>query len=289
MVLPDYITASMFAETFKSSDHITVQNGSVLAYEFVPGALTSGLLLICDHASNALPPEYGSLGLPPCECQRHIAYDPGAAEITRALAAMLGAPAILSRYSRLLIDMNRGEDDPTLVMRISDGALIPGNARITRDEIAHRITQYYRPYHEAITRTLDAMIATGKPPVIFSAHSFTENWRGWMRPWHTGVLWDNDPRLAMPLLAALRADPSLVVGDNEPYSGGLEGASLDVHGTARGLAHCELEMRQDLVRHASGQTAWAERIGGILRGLLNNPQADATLHTIRHYGARARR
>ena len=112
------------------------------------------------------------------------------------MSRILGAPAVLTRYSRLLIDPNRGEDDPTLIMRLSDGAIVPGNAAITLGGAPEADAAYYRPYHAAVDELLDAMIAAGKPPVIFSIHSFTENWRGWMRPWHAGVLWDHDPRLA---------------------------------------------------------------------------------------------
>jgi predicted N-formylglutamate amidohydrolase len=215
--------------------------------------LTSGILLLCDHADNAFPDGYGTLGMPADQLDRHIAYDPGAAGITRRMAELLGAPAVMTRFSRLLIDPNRGEDDPTLIMRLSDGAIVPGNAHLTEAEIARRINLYYRPYHIAVDEVIDAMIAAGKPPVIFSIHSFTENWRGWLRPWHAGVLWDRDPRLAQPLLDALRADPAnLVVGDNEPYAGALRGDCVHKHATTRGLANALIEVRQDLIRHAEG-------------------------------------
>jgi len=128
-------------------------------YLFLPGSLTSGILLLCDHADNAFPAGYGTLGLPPEQLERHIAYDPGAAAITRRMSELLGCPAVMTRYSRLLIDPNRGEDDPTLVMRISDGAVIPGNAGLNEAEIAKRINLYYRPYHIAVDEVIDAMVA----------------------------------------------------------------------------------------------------------------------------------
>jgi len=81
--------------------------------ENVPGPVESGILILCDHASNAVPPDLGDLGLPEAEFERHIAYDIGAAAVTRSLARRLGAPAILTRFSRLVIDPNRGRDDPT--------------------------------------------------------------------------------------------------------------------------------------------------------------------------------
>ena len=267
-----------------------VQGTADAPFDFIPGSLTSGILLLCDHADNAFPAGYGTLGMPPEQLERHIAYDPGAAAITRRMAELLGAPAVMTRYSRLLIDPNRGEDDPTLVMRISDGAIIPGNAGLTEAEIARRINLYYRPYHLAVDEVIDAMVAAGKPPVIFSIHSFTENWRGWLRPWHAGVLWDRDPRLAVPLLNALREDDeSLVVGDNEPYAGALRGDCVHKHGTTRGLANALIEVRQDLIRHEAGALHWGDKLAGMLRGILAKRPAEATLHTIRYYGSRTDR
>jgi predicted N-formylglutamate amidohydrolase len=266
-----------------------VQSTAEAPYIFLPGSLTSGILLLCDHADNAFPAGYGTLGMPPEQLERHIAYDPGAAAITRRMSELLGAPAVMTRYSRLLIDPNRGEDDPTLIMRLSDGAIVPGNANVTEAEIAKRINLYYRPYHIAVDEVIDAMAAAGKPPVIFSIHSFTENWRGWLRPWHAGVLWDRDPRLAVPLINALREDESLVVGDNEPYAGALRGDCVHKHATTRGLANALIEVRQDLIRHPAGQMLWAEKLAGMLAGILAKKPGEATFHTVRYYGSRTDR
>ncbi len=267
-----------------------VQSTADAPYIFLPGSLTSGILLLCDHADNAFPAGYGTLGLPSEQLERHIAYDPGAAAITGRMSELLGAPAVMTRYSRLLIDPNRGEDDPTLIMRISDGAIVPGNAGLTEAEIAKRINLYYRPYHIAVDEVIDAMIAAGRPPVIFSIHSFTENWRGWLRPWHAGVLWDRDPRLAVPLLNALREDEeNLVVGDNEPYAGALRGDCVHKHGTTRGLANALIEVRQDLIRHEAGAMHWAEKLAAMLSGILAKKPAESTFHTVRYYGSRTDR
>jgi predicted N-formylglutamate amidohydrolase len=272
--------------------HTVPLNGTAVSlladasYTILPGSLASGILLLCDHADNAIPASYGTLGLEPAQLRRHIAYDPGAAGITRHMSRILGAPAILTCYSRLLIDPNRGEEDPTLIMRISDGAVVPGNAKLMREERQKRLELYYRPYHDAIDLHIDAMMQTGKPPVIISIHSFTENWRGWMRPWHAGVLWDKDPRLVQPLLQALRADPSLVVGDNEPYLGALRGDCIHKHSTMRGLANVLIEVRQDLIRDEDGQAEWGWRLAEILGRLLAEPNADTRFHTIRYYGSR---
>jgi predicted N-formylglutamate amidohydrolase len=258
-------------------------------YTILPGSLTSGVLLLCDHADNGFPAGYDTLGVAPAQLQRHIAYDPGAASITRHMSRLLGAPAVLTRYSRLLIDPNRGENDPTLIMRISDGAIVPGNAAISQEERHKRIDQYYRPYHAAVDQMIDAMIDAGRPPVIYSVHSFTENWRGWMRPWHVGVLWDKDPRLAIPLLNALREDERLVVGDNEPYAGALLGDCVYTHATLRGLANALIEVRQDLIRDEAGQAEWGERLGHMLRRILAKSRPVTTLHSIRYYGSRSDR
>lgn len=238
------------------------------AVEQIAGAPDAGLLLVCDHASNAIPAEYADLGLPRQELARHIAYDIGAADVTRHLAKALHAPAILSTASRLLIDLNRGLDDPTLVMRLSDGAVVPGNRILTEAERSRRIERFYNPYHGAIAATLDRLIDAAAPPILLSIHSFTPVWRGTPRPWHAAVLWDRDGRLAGHLLGHLRRDDTLVIGDNEPYTGRLEGDCMHQHGTRRGLAHAIVEIRQDLIGDAAGQEAWAERLGDIVRALL---------------------
>ncbi len=234
------------------------------AFEVVGGRADAGLILVADHASNRVPEELGDLGLPEGEFRRHIAWDIGVEALTRALAVRLGVPAVLSRVSRLVIDANRGDDDPTLVMRLSDGAVIPGNARIDATERERRINAYWRPYDAAIRETIDVAFAAGRPPVLLSLHSFTPIWRGWPRPWHCGVLWDADPRLPELLIERLRGDPALVVGDNEPYDGALVGDTMYRHGTRRGLAHAIVEVRQDLIGEAAGVAAWAERLAPIL-------------------------
>jgi predicted N-formylglutamate amidohydrolase len=253
------------------------------AVETIPGDPACGLVVLCDHASNALPPEYGDLGLPAGEFQRHIAYDIGAAALSRRIAAALGAPAILSRFSRLLIDINRGEDDPTLIMRLSDGAVVRGNARVDAQERERRLERYYLPYHAAVTRVLDKALATGRAPAILSVHSFTPAWRGRPRPWHAGILWDLDPRLAVPLIEALCAEGSLVVGDNEPYVGALKGDTLHRHGSKRGLAHALIEVRQDLISDDKGVVEWTARLVPILARLKDDPD----LRAVRNFGSRS--
>jgi predicted N-formylglutamate amidohydrolase len=239
--------------------------------ERLAGDPASGALILCDHASNAMPEDYGTLGLPAAELERHIAYDIGAAETTRALARELGAPAVLSTFSRLLIDPNRGFDDPTLVMRLSDGAIVPGNARADDAEIERRLARFYRPYDRAVGAAIQSAIAAGVPPVVVSIHSFTPVWKTFRRPWHVAVLWDSDPRLPIPLMAALREESDLVVGDNEPYDGALAGDTINRHATRLGLSNALIELRQDLIADPAQARAWGHRLARVLRPILADP------------------
>ncbi len=236
--------------------------------EIVSGDPATGLLLLCDHASNGIPPDLDGLGLAPAQLERHIAYDIGAADVTRAMAAALGAPAVLSNFSRLLIDPNRGLDDPTLVMRLSDGAIVPGNRDIDAAGIAGRVARFYKPYDAAIDAAVEAAIAAGHPPAIVSIHSFTPFWKQAGRPWHVGLLWDGEGSLSKLLIAALQADPELIVGDNEPYSGGLPGDTIDRHATRRGLADTLIEVRQDLIADRETAFAWGRRLAAVLPGCI---------------------
>lgn len=249
--------------------------------------MSLGLLILCDHAENRIPEAYGSLGLRPEDLHRHIAYDLGAEGVATGLAESLGAPAVLSRFSRLLIDPNRGLDDPTLIMQLSDGLVVPGNVGLSPAQIEDRIERFHRPYHAAIDRAVEAGIAAGKPPVLLSIHSFTQAWKSVPRPWHVAVLWDKDPRLALPLLEGLHTIPEAVVGDNVPYSGQLRGDTLYQHGTMRGLAHALIEIRQDLVLSPEGQERWAGRLAAVINNILETAELSPRLHAVEHYGSHA--
>ena len=224
-------------------------------------------VVMCDHATNAVPHfvARGDLGLPPEDMRRHIAYDPGAAEVSTKLAALLDAPAALSQFSRLVIDPNRGEDDPTLIMRLYDGTIIPANKTISVSEREARLDRLYRPYHSAAA----GLLAARTDPVIVSIHSFTPQLRGRSpRPWHVGVLYADDTRLAYPLIERLRREPDLCIGDNEPYTGRLGGDSMDRHALSHGRPHVLIEIRNDLISTQTDQQAWAARLAPILQEAL---------------------
>ncbi len=246
--------------------------------EIIPGDLSGGLLLLCDHARNTVPPAYGNLGLPAEQFERHIGYDIGVRPLTLELARRLNAPALLTTYSRLLIDPNRGEDDPTIVMRLSDGAVVPGNARIDAAERQRRIEQFHKPYHDLIDATLDEMLSTSSPPVVISIHSYTPVWRGTPRPWHAGILWDSDERAVRPFIEQLQNQGDLVVGDNEPYDGALKNDTMYRHASKRGLAHALLEVRQDLISDDKGVLEWADRLQPILEDLVMRPDLRKICH-----------
>jgi len=239
------------------------------SFETIDGDPNTGIVIISDHATNIVPSQYKQLGLPASEFERHIAYDIGAEALTRQLAKALGCPAIMSRFSRLLIDPNRGTDDPTLVMRLSDGAIVPGNAEITLQEKQYRIDTFYQPYHDEVSQQIDLSVQSGSHPMVFSIHSFTPFWKGVPRPWQVGVLWQGDDRFARPLIEQLSRDKSLNVGENEPYVGGIEGESLDKHARARGLPAALIEIRQDLIGDETGVEEWTNRLAQILPRIHN--------------------
>ncbi len=234
---------------------------------FIHGAdRPSRWLITCDHATNTVPPEIngGDLGLPREDMERHIAYDVGAYEVSKLLGEILNAPVIAANFSRLVIDPNRGEDDPTLLMKLYDGSIIPGNRHADASERERRLNMCYRPYHEALERM------AGLPhAVIVSMHSFTRQLRGRdPRPWHIGVLHTPDERFSRPLIDRLGAEADLCVGVNEPYTGVLPGDAIDRHCTTHGRPNALIELRNDLIADNAGQREWAERLAIILQDAL---------------------
>ncbi len=249
----------------------------------VEGDRRKGLVLIADHARRDLPEEYGDLGLPASEFDRHIAYDIGVEALTLELAARLGVPAVMAGFSRLLIDPNRGEDDPTLVRQLYDGTIVPANYPMSPAEREKRLDLFYRPYHDAVSAMIASVAAAGGcPPVILSIHSFPPVLQGRPRPWHAGLLWDLDDRVARPLIEALAADPLLVIGDNEPYDGALRGDTMYRHAIVNGFPHALIEIRQDLIAGPSGVEAWTARLAPIVDAINRRPD----IHVVKMYGSR---
>lgn len=235
-------------------------------YHIIGATRPSRWLFACDHAANTVPHWVGGgdLGLPAADMTRHIAFDPGAAGVTRALAEQMNGPAILSNFSRLVIDPNRGADDPTLMRRIYDGSIIPANRNATDADLTARLDQLYHPYHNAYAD----LAARRHDTVICAIHSFTPQLRDQPpRPWEIGILYADDTRLAHPVLDACRAQ-GWCVGENEPYIGYFPGDTIDRHALQHGRPNILIELRNDLIADAASQSAWAARLAPILTNAL---------------------
>jgi predicted N-formylglutamate amidohydrolase len=219
----------------------------------------SSSALVCDHASNQVPRVLAGLGLTTEQLDRHIAWDPGAAEVARGLADRLDAPLLLGGYSRLVIDLNRPLVSPESIPERSDGIAIPGNHGLGVVERRARVTALFDPYHQAITRLLDAR--RGTPTLLFSIHSFTPVLGDASRPWHAGVACGRDPRLARPMHLALARPGDLCIGYNQPYDVDDDhDFTLPTHGEGRDIPHVMIEMRQDGLRTAAGVDRWVDRL-----------------------------
>jgi predicted N-formylglutamate amidohydrolase len=251
------------ARALHKKEHMSENRAILTEGEDRPGRW----LVTCDHASNSVPEWLGgTLGLPHEDMARHIAHDVGAWGLACALARRLDSPVVGAGFSRLVIDPNRGEDDPTLVMRLYDGSVVPGNRRIDAAGVAERLHRLYRPYHAEIARLLAARAGRA----LLAIHSFTPCLRGRApRPWQVGVLHSHrDGRLSRALIRRLEAGGDLVVGDNEPYSGHLPGDSVDRHALDAGRHNTLVEVRNDLIGSAAAQEVWAARLAPDLAAAL---------------------
>jgi predicted N-formylglutamate amidohydrolase len=234
---------------------------------------TSDLFLTADHAGRAIPRSLGTLGLPESELVRHIGWDIGIAGVTERLSALLDATAVLQTYSRLVIDCNRDPSVPSAMPEVSELTEIPGNRNLSEAQRSARRAAIFDPYHARISSLLDARAAAGRRTVYVAMHSFTPVFKGESRSMQVGILYNRDARLAAILLELLRAEGDLVVGDNAPYAvSDITDYGVPIHAERRGLPHVEIEIRQDLIADAAGQTAWAERFHRLLL------QSDARLH-----------
>lgn len=249
------------------------------AFEILNPTGKASVLLVCDHASPAIPACFNKLGLEDDILERHIAYDIGAAAITRLLSGRLDAPAVLTGVSRLVIDCNRAPGDPQSIPEISDTHMVPGNLGLKGGEVESRAEAFFWPYHHAIANSLAQLWRRGPAPALFSIHSFTPTLGGRDRQWDLGVLWNRDPRLAAPLIAELGSLGTLHVGDNEPYSGREIAYTIDLHGGAAGLPNGAVEIRQDHLETEKEISRWA----GLLGDALGKVLAQAALHRVEHY------
>jgi predicted N-formylglutamate amidohydrolase len=223
------------------------------------------LLLLCDHASKAVPKAL-DLGITEEELSRHIGWDIGGLDAALELATILDAPLVASGYSRLVIDCNRWPGGEGSTPEVSDGVPIPANQGLTRAQVDARAGACFWPYHQEVDRQLDRMTAGGHSVGLLVMHSFTPEMNGFRRPWHVGVLWNDDPRLPEPLLTELRKDKTLVVGDNEPYSArAAYEYTLTAHARPRALPHCSLEVRQDLIGKPEDARKWGRRLAEPIR------------------------
>ncbi|MEM6641149.1 MAG: N-formylglutamate amidohydrolase [Pseudomonadota bacterium] len=231
------------------------------------------LVLLCDHSSNAVPSALDNLGLDSDALARHIAYDIGADAVTQRVADALGLCAVYCRYSRLVIDCNRYLADPSSFLPVSDGTVVPGNQNLSEADKQARVEAIRVPYHRAVAAALSGREADGAAAGLVAIHSFTPRMAGFERPWHVGVLWDQDPRFAEPLLRHFALDASLCVGDNEPYSGRMPADyTIDHHGERQGRPCVSLEIRQDLLLESHQHDEWAERVIDGLRDLVKRPE-----------------
>lgn len=229
-----------------------------------PGG-ASPFVLACDHAGNRIPRRLDNLGLDLPHLERHIAWDIGAAEVARDLSDRLDSALTMQGYSRLVIDCNRSPDVPDSIAPHSEDTRIPGNHNIDKAAAELRAREIFHPYHDRIAGMLDSRQAAGRPSILICVHSFTPVYLGEQRPWHLGILYNRDRRLADPLFDLLARDGDLCIGDNEPY--GVDDDSdytIPVHAERRGIPYVEFEIRQDLVVTAAGQSEWAARLEDLL-------------------------
>ena len=225
----------------------------------------SNYLVVCDHASNIIPKKYNNLGLDQKYLDSHRAYDIGASSVACELAKLLDCNLVMANYSRLLIDPNRGEDDPTLITKLSERKIIHGNISIRnkKDNIDRneRLKKFYFPYHKKITEFINLSVSSNNIPKILSIHSFTPIWDGKKRENEVGILWDKDDRLSKIFLNSLK---EIKLGDNEPYSGRLKNDTLFRHATSQGYPHVLIELRQDLLKNKKDRLQWAKKIHNVL-------------------------
>lgn len=233
----------------------------------------SNTVIVCDHGGDAFPAKLNNLGLDATLRARHIAWDIGAAAVAREVARLLDAPAALGCYSRLVIDLNRPTVDLTSIREISDGVLVPGNRNLSAADVDARIAEIFTPYHNAVAELVETARQRVSAPALVSIHSFTPVMKGAERPWHIGVLFGPDARLAHKLISVLSKNSDICVGENKPYSGyDLFGCTVETHAIPKGYPNVLLEIRQDLIDTQHGAEHWAGVIATALQEVLADPE-----------------
>ena len=246
--------------------------GDPPAFEIVNPQGAAPIVFLCDHASNRVPLALDHLGLPPEELERHIAWDIGAAALTRRLAAHFDAPAVLAGYSRLVIDCNRRFESEQSILAASDGTVVPGNQDLTGPGRRRPGTSVLPALSPGVRRRARRRGGAGRGAAGRDDAQLHPGHERNPRPWHAGVLWHEDGRVALPLLRALRARGDLVVGDNEPYSGASpHGYTMPEHAARHGRANVQIEVRQDLVADETGIERWSAILIEALSEVLTDP------------------
>jgi predicted N-formylglutamate amidohydrolase len=227
---------------------------------------SSPILVLCEHASNHLPSRFGSLGLGPDALSSHIAWDPGALGVARLLSQALDAPLVYATVSRLVLDLNRDPAAPDSIVAVSENTVVPGNRGLDDTERARRVADVYHPFHDATARLVEERRRAGLTRAVVSVHSFTPVYRGVERPWHVGLIFARDDRMARSVERGLRREPGLVVGMNEPYSpADRVFHTLERHAEQKGVAPLMIEIRNDLIRDPDRQELWSDRLAPLLQ------------------------
>jgi predicted N-formylglutamate amidohydrolase len=237
-------------------------------------------MLICDHASRRMPRSLGTLGISEADLERHIGYDIGSRDVALMISERTDAPLVMTHYSRLIVDPNRHPGTPSSIPLASEDVVIPGNHDLSPADVNQREEEFFWPYHSAVDTQIERFRQSDRIPAIVSIHSFTPAFLGFERPWHIGVLWHRDPRVARPLLDRLEADPTICVGDNEPYSArNPEGYTIEAHADGRGYPNVLVEVRQDLIDDAAGIEKW----GNYLTEALSRVLAEPSIYRVEMY------
>ena len=232
-------------------------------------------VLLCEHASNHIPETLDGLGLDEAAKRSHVAWDPGAAELARAMSDRLDAPLVLARISRLVYDCNRPPHADAAMPARSELYDVPGNANLSEADRKARVCNYYDPFCEVVSDTLDR---AGPDVTLVTIHTFTPVYYHKPRDVEIGILHDSDRRLADLMLASASDHGDHLVRRNEPYSP-EDGVthSLKLHAIRRGLSNVMLEVRNDLVATADDQARMADMLSGWLTQCVSDLTASAEM------------